>query len=110
MPDEQKDAQGADPEPVQLYRFRVRTSDGRELVSAVAVVDSNASDQNQHDPADSMEELDQKHQAESQQHDADLAGHQEEISAKHIEAVDAKHEAEGTKAEADLKSGHASEL
>jgi len=92
---------------VQLYRFRIRTSDGRELVSAVAVVDPNASDQNQHDPADSLEELEQKHETESRQQDEDLArshreesqrhaadldAHQEDISAKHLEAVDAKHE------------------
>ena len=125
MPDEQKDPRGGSAGPAQLYRFRVRTSDGRELVSAVAVVDPNASDQNQHDPADSMEELEQKHQTESREHDGDLgrshqeesqrhaddlAAHHEDISGKHIEAVDAKHEAETTKAETDLKAGHADEL
>ena len=38
MPDEQQDAPGASAEPVQLYRFRVRTSDGRELVLRVRAV------------------------------------------------------------------------
>src|SRR5260221_36819 len=41
MPEERPEGI-ADAAPVQFYRFKVRTSDGRELTSAVALVDPNA--------------------------------------------------------------------
>src|SRR3954462_12940524 len=61
-----------DPAPVSHYRFRVRTLDGREMVSAVAVVDPNAPDANQADPKDSLEALDQQHEQEAGAHATDL--------------------------------------
>lgn len=72
MADQQKDQQSGESEPLQFYRFVVRTADGREMTSAVAVVDPNSKAENQSDPKDSMEE-DQKHKQEEKQHGDDLA-------------------------------------
>jgi len=111
--------------PVQLYRFKVRTADGREMVSAVAVVDPNAEGEGKDDAADSAEELEQKHKEEEKEHGEELAGHHdaeaerhaadldkhhEDIEAKHDEATDAKHEGEHTKAEAETIAKHGEEL
>ena len=69
-------ASGSDGEeaPVQLYRFKVRTADGREMTSAVAVVDPNAEGEGQDDPKDALDELDKKHKAEGKKHHEDLKG------------------------------------
>src|SRR5881409_2653065 len=105
-------------EPVQLYRFKVRTADGREMTSAVAVVDPNAEGDTQHDAATEKEDLEAKHKAEDKAHDEELskihdehaADHEaavdaqhEELTAKHEEAIDAKHEGELAKTEAEHK-------
>src|SRR5947199_254102 len=74
MAEEEKDQQVGGGEPVQLYRFKVRTADGREMVSAVAVVDPNAEGEGKDDAANSAEELEQNHK----EHVAELAKHAEE--------------------------------
>src|SRR5256885_8160833 len=94
-------------EPVQLYRFKVRTADGREMVSAVAVVDPNADGEPEHDAANEKEDLEKKHAAEAKAHEDEVAaahddhadGHEEvidksheDLKGKHEEALDAKHE------------------
>src|SRR5713101_2019593 len=98
------DASGS--EPVQLYRFKVRTADGREMTSAVAVVDPNAEGDTEHDAANEKEELEAKHKAEEKAHEEELAkihdehadaheatidAHHDDLKDKHEEAIDAKH-------------------
>src|ERR1700694_531706 len=88
MAEEEKDEQVGGSEPVQLYRFKVRTADGREMVSAVAVVEPNADAGGQDDPADTLEELDQKHKEEAKEHDEDLAKTHEEEEKRHADDLD----------------------
>src|SRR5436305_10596241 len=109
MAEEDKDQQVGDQEPIQLYRFKVRTADGREMVSAVAVVDPNSKAEGKDDAKDSAEELDQKHKEEAKDHDeqidqahkdeadrhgADLDAHHQAQTDAHTEATDARHEGE----------------
>src|SRR5437879_11631771 len=123
MADEEKKSGGSgETEPVQLYRFKVRTSDGREMVSAVAVVDPNAEGEGHDDAANTLEELEQKHKAEEKahkeemdkfheeeqgRHASDVDAHHEAAADKHLEALDTHHEAQLTKNEHDLALKHA---
>src|SRR5438270_7822834 len=92
MAEEEKDQQVGEQEPVQLYRFKVRTADGREMVSAVAVVDPNAEGDNKDDAANSLEELEQKHKEEAKAHDDDLdAAHKDEAD-RHAADLDQHHQ------------------
>src|SRR5438309_5913114 len=94
MADEQekKNTDSGDPEPVQLYRFKVRTADGREMVSAVAVVDPNAEGEGKDDAANSAEELEQKHKEEEKDHDSELAGHHDAEAERHAADLDKTHQ------------------
>jgi hypothetical protein len=118
-------SQEAAPAPVQLYRFRVKTADGREMVSAVAVVDPNSTDANQADPKDSLEALDQQHKQEADAHDQDLASAHESESAEteksldanhddvtkaHLDALDTRQQADTLKNEAATDAAHGDEL
>src|SRR5436305_1454012 len=120
-----KQPQAAEHEPVQLFRFVVRTADGREMTSAVAVVDPNSKDANKADPKDTMDALDQQHKEEDAAHGDDLTkahqdeakkhaetidAHHEDVKAVHDEAQAAKTESAVTKAEAATKLKHADEL
>jgi hypothetical protein len=112
---------GTAPAPVQLYRFKVKTADGREMTSAVAVVDPNSTDANQADPKDSLDALDQTHKAEAEQHGAEvdkahadekkeaesaLDAHHADIAKDKLGALDVTHEAEALKTEAAADAKH----
>src|SRR5437868_4074381 len=95
MAEEEKDQQVGGGEPVQLYRFKVRTADGREMVSAVAVVDPNAEGEGKDDAANSAEDLGDKHHDAlhellggiDNEHVAELAKHAEEAGKGFLDTL-----------------------
>src|SRR5438105_8397892 len=87
-------------QPVQLYRFKVKTADGREVTSAIAVVDPNAGDE--HDAAGEKEDLEKKHQEELKKHEEEIAKLHEDEKQRHAADISQSHGSEAERHEQHL--------
>ena len=87
-------------QPVQLYRFKVKTADGREVTSAIAVVDPNAGDE--HDAAGEKEDLEKKHQEELKRHEEEIAKLHEDEKQRHAADISQSHGSEAERHEQHL--------